>query len=425
MSQFDYMAQGELNSKYLLELITDYLEKLSKTNDTNGIADDDYKINPNANRFSRWFNNFFKQIGFKFNKNANHENYSKVLSIKYIQSILDKIKIYLKTNVLEAKQFIELITTLKAIKFDDVVPPLEEYRHRAIKSSQRKLSKTIQDAKYLKYAKSNYILYNSPVEDLKPFLSKEVSEHTIDYTQIQTLIRQYISVRYAELTETEVEEFEPQFKTDINQFYNEKITENGVGEEVEEFIRSKMFEKLEIAKQEDRLIEDINSDIANLDLLLKRLKVGKIEQMLQQLIKFKYDLSCVKEVVDLCKDTINETTISNKAQIFLIMDNLYYKLSKKCETLEQNIKSKLQVVDKQKLFNMLDMIQNPQPKPTKKGKKKSQPTDEIDDMLDETEIKIKKPDITSNLYDEDDKDSEIDISEDGGSDNSDDEIIID
>lgn len=423
MSQFDYMSQGELNSKYLLELTTDYLEKLSKTNDTNGIADDDYKINPNANRFAKWFKNLFRQIGFKFNKKASLENYSKVLSTKYIQAILDKISIYLKTDVLEAKKFFELTSTLNAIKFNDVVPALEEYRHRAIKSSQRKLSKAIQDAKYLKYARSNYILYNSPVEDLKPFLSKEVSEHTIDYTQIQQVIKQYINVRYAELTQAEFESYEPEFKTDINEFYNEKITDNGVGEEVESFIRSKMLEKLEIAKHEDRLIEDINNDIMQIDLLLKRLKVGKIEEMIQQLIKLKYDLSRVKEVVDLCKETVNGTTIPNKAQIFLIMDNLYYGLSKKCETLEQKTKAKLQVVDKQKLFSMLDMIQNPHPKPSKKSKRVKQVTD--NSFKDEFDEDGEKPDITSNLYDEDDKESEIDISEDGGSDNSDDEIIID
>lgn len=423
MSQFDYLAEGRLDSNYLLELIKDYLDKLSKVNDTKGIADDDYKINPNANKFSRWFNNFFRQIGFKFNKNANRENYGKVLSSKYIQAILDKIQIYLQTDVLEANQFFELTSTLKAIKFDDVVPPLEEYRYRAIKSSQNKLSKTIQDAKYLQYARSNYILYNSPVDDLKPFLSKEVSEHTIDYTQIQTLISQYISVRYAELMQTDFAPFEPEFKTDINEFYNEKITDNGVGEDVEEFIRSKMLEKLEIAKHEERLIEDINNDIAQIDLLLKRLKIGKIEQMIQQLIKLKYDLSRVKEVMESCKDTINATTIPNKPQLFLIMDNLYYRLSKKCETLEQKTKSKLQIVDKQKLFTMLDMIQNPQTKPSKKKKSKT-----IDEDFDEDLEELNQPqktDITSNLYDDDDKDSEIDISEDGGSDNSDDEIIID
>ena len=424
MSQFDYLAEGELNSNYLLELIKHYLDKLSKVNDVNGISDNNYKINPNANKLGRWFNNFFKQIGFKFNKKSNQENYSKALSSKYIEAILDKIQIYLQTNVLEAKQFFNLTRTLNAIKFDDVVPPFEEYRHRAIKSSQNKLAKTIQDAKYLKYARSNYILYNSPVDDLKPFLSEEVSEHTIDYTQIQTLIKQYISVRYTELTKVDFEDYEPEFKTDINEFYNEKIIDDGVGKEVEEFIRAKMLEKLEIAKHEDRLVEDIDNDIAQIDLLLKKLKVSKIEQMLQQLIKLKCDLSRVKEVVESCKDTINGTTIPNKAQIFLIMDNLYYRLSKKCETLEQKTKMKLQVVDKQKMFSMLDLIQNPQPKPSRRGKKNDSLDDEIDQDMD-LNIKLPKNDITSNLYDEDDQQGEIHISEDSGSDNSDDEIIID
>ena len=190
-----------------------------------------------------------------------------------------------------------------------------------------------------------------------------------------------------------------------------------------------MLAKLDITNNEERLIEDIDSDIAQINLLLKRLKVGKIEQMLQQLIELKYDLSRVEEVVEFCKETINRTTIPNKAQIFLMMDNLYYNLSKKCEILQLKIKSKLQRVDKQRLFNMLGMIQNPQPKQSKKNKKKFHELDEnFDDDLGElkkAENQPQKTDITSNLYDDDDVESEIHISEDGGSDNSDDEIIID
>lgn len=429
MSQFDYLADGKLDSNYLIELIKEYLDKLSQVNDTNGIVDDDYKINPNANKFARWFNSVFKQVKFKFNKNANRDNYYKVLTNAYVQTILDKIQIYMQTQVLEARQFFELTSTLKAIKFDVVVPILEEYRYRAIKTSQRKLANTIQDAKYLKYARSNYILYNSPVHDLKPFLSKKVTEHTIDYTQLQTILKQYINVRYSELIQTDFEPYKPEFKTDINEFYNETITSNAVGEEVEEFIRSKMHEKLEIQKSDDRLVEDINKDISQIDLLLKRLKVGKIEQMLQELVKYKYDLSRVAEVVELCKDTINSTTIPNKAQIFLLMDNLYYKLSKKCEILQLQAKSKIQKINKQKLFNTLDMLQNPQTKASKKNKSKIEYYDsELDADLKQLESiknKHKANSITSNLYDDDDEDSEIDISEDGGSDNSDDEIIID
>ena len=51
MSKFGYMAEGELNSNYLLELTREYLNQLLISNDTNGIIEDDYKIEPNANKF--------------------------------------------------------------------------------------------------------------------------------------------------------------------------------------------------------------------------------------------------------------------------------------------------------------------------------------------------------------------------------------
>ena len=74
MSQFDYMAEGDLNSTYVLELIKDYLTKVASANDTNEINKDAYKINSNASKFGRWFKNFFKEIGLKFNKNTNRED---------------------------------------------------------------------------------------------------------------------------------------------------------------------------------------------------------------------------------------------------------------------------------------------------------------------------------------------------------------
>ena len=61
---------------------------------------------------------------------------------------------------------------------------------------------------------------------------------------------------------------------------------------------------------------------------------------LQQLVNLQLDIANIKEVIDDCKDKINATTIPNKNQIFLVMDNLYYKLSQKCEKLTQKIKLK-------------------------------------------------------------------------------------
>ena len=95
------------------------------------------------------------------------------------------------------------------------------------------------------------------------------------------------------------------------------------------------------------------------------------------------------------------------------------------ETLQQKIKVKLQGVDKQKVFDILDHIQmvdnsdNDDVTPLKSAKiKTSKSQKSIDDNL-------VKPDIASNLYDEDDEDDEIDITEDDGSTDAEEEIVID
>lgn len=430
MSKFGYLAEGELNSNYLLELLQDYLNKLLGSNDTNGIVEDEYKIEPNSNRFVRWFKHTTKSIGLQFKNSALTENYNKVLTTKYVNSILNKIQIYLQTNVLTPKQFFDLTTTLKSIKFDGVIPLLEEYRYKAIKTSQKRFAKVLNDIKYLSKAQSNYVLYNSPVEEIKPFLTNKVSLHTIDYKELQVLVKRFIDIKYQELTTFGFEDYTPQFKIKLDEFYKYHITDNGVGEEVESFIRSKMYDKLEISKQVQMLPEDIQFKIDEIDLLLKRLKLSKIEQMIQSLIQLKYNLACVKEVIDKCKDIINNSTLPNKSHIFLAMDNLYYNLSKKCERLEQKTKLKLQLVDKQKMFNMLDMIQNPSN--YVKGKKRFE--DDTDEELEtlpratnkKKQLKSDQPKsgIAENLYDDDDI-HEIHISEEDGADDRDDEVVID
>ena len=100
------------------------------------------------------------------------------------------------------------------------------------------------------------------------------------------------------------------------------------------------------------------------------------------------------------------------------MDNLYYKLSKKCETLQQKAKLKLQLVDKQKVFDLLDQIQNYTPK--KQSKQKSSKSTKTENDVSEKDA----PSIASNLYDDETND-EIHITEDDGSVDAEDEIVID
>ena len=88
------------------------------------------------------------------------------------------------------------------------------------------------------------------------------------------------------------------------------------------------------------------------------------------------------------------------------MDNLYYKLCKKCENLEQKIKLKLQLVDKTKMFALLEEIENPTLTPPKRNKRKQ------------------GSGIASNLYDEDEP-SEIHISEGDDDSRAEDEVVID
>ena len=408
MSKFDYKSEGELNSQYLLELIQEYLLKLLEANSTNGIVEDDFKINTKSNKFVRWFKHLFSNIKFKFKNKSLVESYNKVLSTKYVNEINDKIQIFLQTNVLEAKQIFDLKQVLTAINFEIILPEIDENRYKVIRKSQRQLLKALNDIKYLKNADTQYILYNSPVRDLKPFLSDKVSIHKVDYKQIQQLLKQYIQVKLNELTTFEFEPHEVKFISKNEDFYYDTITDNGIGEEVESYIRQRMIEKLAISRQDDVLLEEKEEQTAKIDSLLKRLKIGKIEQMMQTLIKLKTNQAQAKEVIDKCKDTINASTITNKATIFLIMDNLYYKLSKKCELLQQKIKLKLQLVDKVKMFNMLEQYQNSF-NTSVQTKTKTSSTQSKDYM--------------TGLYNEDDIE-DIHVVEDDSSDSAEDEIVI-
>lgn len=408
MSKFDYKAEGVLNSQYTLDLLQEYLSKISKANDTKGIVEADFKIDTKANKFVRWFSDTTNRIKIKWKNKTLLENYNKLLSTKYVESIEDKIKIFLQTNVLDAKAIFELNETLKAIKFDVIVPEIDENRSNAIKNSEKTFLKVLNDIKYLKNADVDYVLFNSPVSELKPFLSDKVSVHKVNYQELQHLVRQFVNLRHRELTEVEFERFECEFKAKAEDFYDENVTDSGVGEEVEEFIRAKMWEKHNILKQEEVLLEDRQVEIDKINTLLKKLKVYKIEQMLQNLINLKTNQAQAKEVIDKCKDTINSSTIPNKGRIFLLMDNLYYGLSKKCETLQAKVKLKLQLVDKQKMFGMLEQLQEEETlaKPSKKQKQAKKSVDDVKE-----------------LYDQED-DGEIHITEDDGMDDPEEEVVI-
>ena len=439
MSKFGYKAEGELNASYTLELLKEYLAQTLNLNDTKGIVEDDFKIDTSANRFVRWFKDKTKRISLH-GKSGLLDNYNKLLTTKYVKSIQDKLQIFVETNVLEAKQIFELYETLKAINFGVVIPEIEHNRYKVIRQSEKRFLKVLNYIKYLKHANSEYVLFNTPVADLKPFLSDKVSVHKVNYVELQKLVEQFVNLRYSELTDTNFEPYEPEFVAKCEDFYIDNITDSGIGEDVEHFIREKMLEKLKISQKDDILVEDKQADIGKIDALLKRLKVAKIEQMMQNLIKLKTNLAHAKEVMDKCKDTLNSSTIINKAGIFLIMDNLYYNLSKKCDTLQQNIKLKLQLVDKEKMFTLLSEIQNPTPnsvkvkkkvenKADKKAKTPVEPkadkqlTDNAEEPKQEKASIEHKP-IASNLYDDDDE-AEIDITEDDGIDNAEEEIIID
>lgn len=428
MSSFAYKAEGELNSQYLSDLLKEYLNKLLESNDTKGIVEGEYKIDPNKSAISQWFGDTTKRL---FNSGAVLDNYNKVMATKYTSAILDKIDIFLQTNVLSAKQLFDLKQTLQAIHFNAVVPLLDEGREKAIKLNQKRFLKVISHAKYLKHADANYILYNSPVDELKPFLSDKVSTYQAEVEQIQKLVYKLIDKQYEELTVSNFEPTEINFVAKDEDFYNDMVTDNGIGEEVEKFVRSKMLEKFKISKREEELKEDLDIEINQIDILLKKLKLSKIEKMLQNIIKLKTNIAQAKEVIDSCKDIINTSTIPNKAQIFLVMDNLYYKLSKKCEMLQQNAKQKLQLVDKQKMFAMLESIKA-QVTTTKSSakSKKVELFDESDineDILNEDIEKVedepKKSGIASNLYDDDDKVGDINITEDDSGDPEDEFVI--
>ncbi len=407
MSKFGYNAEGELNSQYLLDLLTEYLNKLLITNDTKGIVENDLDVNVNTSKISQIFKDKINRIKIYFrDKNSSIENYNKVISTKYINNLLDKIKIFLKTNVLDPKEFFHIMQILKAINFDKLIPEIEENRAKVIQKSEKEFLKILPSIKYLQHINSEYILFNTPVDDLKPFLSEKVTKHVVDFKAIQILIKRFVELRHDEFSYFNFEPYMPEFKAKIQDFYQDKITVNGIGEEVEKFIRDKMIEKSKINSKDEVLKEEKEKSINEIDLLLKQVKLAKIEKLMQKLAVLKCNQAHVKEVIDNCKDSINKSTLTNKENVFLVMDALYYKLSKKCEKLQQKIKLKLELVDKQKLFDILQNL----------GK------EEQNQINKEDKAKSNNLDYQG-LYDEDES-SEILIEYGEGDDRAEEEVVI-
>ena len=384
MSKFEYKAEGKLNSQYLLDLINDYTSKLLEANNTNGVVEGGFKINTKASIFVRWFNNFTTRIGIYFKHNTNLENYNKNLSTEYLNEILDKLKIFLQTNVLEPREIFDIIQTLKAINFTRVIPQIEANRNKAIKLSEKRFLRVTKDIKYLNNAISYYVLFTSPVNEIKPFLSDKVSLHKVDVEDITTIFEMFVKLKHNELTTFEFEEYEPQFNVQVIDFYKEFLTNNGVGEEVETYIRDKMLEKLSIIEQSDLLPEDKQDRLASIDTWLKRIGLLKLQQMMTSLAKLKHNQAQVKEVIDECKDKIKNSTISNKDKIFLTMDAIYYELSNKCDKLANKVKIKLQSIDKTKLFDLIARLQDiDKGVYVKRKKKKVDETLVLDDAINE------------------------------------------
>lgn len=430
MSKFEYMSEGKLDSQYLLDLIKEYLDKIAEANDVNGVIKEDFNINCKANRFVRFVKDKFVRLKLLFKNKDRVQEYNKLLANHYIDNIKENVQILLETNVLQPIQVEQLKQTLEAINFEGVLPEIDEGRYKAIKQSHRRFLKSRNDIKYLKHINVDYVLFNSPVPELKPFLSDKVSAHKVKVAELDSLLKQFVQLRYKELNNFEIDVNEHKFNSKPQDFYNQKITDNGVGEEVEDFIRSKIIEKSDIMNQETILEEDKLAQIATIDNLLKRLKLSKIEKMIQRWIDLQTNLAQSKEVADECKEIINSSTISNKKSIFLIIDNLFYKLSTKCDKLTEQIKLKLQLVDKQKVFNMLEQINSFEtilPQDTQTGLDDG--TETLSKPLRNTGINTAKnhfgtKSIASNLYDDEDEHHEIHVSEDDDSDDAEEEIVI-
>lgn len=385
MSKFAYLAEGELNSNYLYELLNEYLDDVIELNDTKGIVEDVFKIDVSASNFKRGFNDFKNRLHIRLKNKSALENYNKLLSFNYAKNIKNRLKIYQTSNMLEAKDLFEIIQISKTIGFDRIIPEIEENRNKAIRKCNKNVLKALDDIKYLKNAETDRVLFDSPVSDIKPFLSDKVSNHLVQIEELSQIVKKFVAERDAELYKLDFEEYIPDFENNLEDFYHTQITSDGIGEDVEDFIRNKMLQKLAISKQDDTLIEDRLSQIAMVDALLKRLGIAKIEKLMQKLIKMNCNRAQAKEGIERCKKLLDKSTIENKENIFLAMDSILYKLEDKCKKLAETVKLKLQLVDKERLFDLARSIAEEDE--NKKIKKASQVEDKHEEK-DEIHISV-------------------------------------
>lgn len=357
MSKYGYLEQRELNSSYLHGLLDEYLDNIIEANDTKGVAEGEFKIDVGASNFKRGCNHFKNKMHIKFGHKNALDNYNKLLSFNYAKSVKNRLKIYMTANMLEPKDLFDIIQISKTIGFDKVIPEIEVNRNKAISKCNRGALKCFDDTKYLNDALSKIALFDSPVEEIKPFLSDEVNPHFIKVDTLNAVIAKLVEVRTEELSQLNFEEYAVEFENNLEDFYHSQITSDGVGEEVEDFIRGKMLQKLVISKRDEVLVEDRLAQIAAVDSQLKRLGVGKLEKMMQKLIKLKCNEAQAKEGIEKCKKLLDNSNIENKNNIFLTMDALLYKLSNKCKKLSETVKLKLQLVDKQRLFDAVEAIE--------------------------------------------------------------------
>lgn len=452
MSKFGYKSAGELNSQYLLDLINEYFSLMLVANDINGEDKSGRDIDIKASYLSQNVKDWFNRLHLKNGPIPKLEDYDKKVSTLYINSILQKLQIFLQTDVLTPKEIFDIKQMLKTIGFKKVVPIIEESRIDAITKSEKMFLKCLKEVNKLKYANSEYILFNSPVLELKPFLSDKVSIHKVNVEAIQVLISQFVDMRNCELNDfAKFKEVEIELPHNAIDFYKDKVIESGVGEDIESYIRNKMLDKLEIDNKDDVL--DTQKEKATIDAELKRVGLYKIEQLMENLAVIKCEQANAKEILGKCKEMLNKSTLANKEQIFLTMDKLYYKLTNKCEKLEGKIKNKLQAIDKQKVFNLIDKVKDEVNNSKKQHKNNKIELENLeknnlqenlnDDSLDVNQqsnannktIQASKDNLTHDnkasrayndgLYDDDDDDGEIDIVEDDTSeDMPENEIVI-
>lgn len=354
MSKFGYLEQGELNSSYLYGLLNEYLDNIIEMNsvaDTN--IENKYKVDVGASNFKRGFSDWKNRLHIS---KKSIDEYNKLVSSNYAKLVKNRLKIYMTSNILENKDLFEIIQISKAIGFDRVIPEVEANRNKAIGKCNKEVLKIVNDSKFLKDAISERVLFDSQVEEIKPFLSEQVSPHIIHIKTLNDVVVKLVEYRTNELAQLNFEEYYPKFDNNLEDFYHIQITSDGVGEDVEDFIRGKMLQKLAISKQEELAVEDRLAQVASVDNLLKKLGLTKVEKLMQKLIKLRCMEAQAKEGIDSCKGLLNSSNIENKKNIFLTMDAILYKLSNQCKKLTEKVKLKLQLIDKEKLFEQIKQV---------------------------------------------------------------------